>query len=223
MIKNIFKTLFCIMLILLLKVYCYAEADIIIRTPEQDFFSGIGPGFATDMAVAGDSYAQHFYNDEKNKDIKLYGYFNEGYTLEMNKMTLKNAFYSDHKVVFLSISVNDRHRSTHPSEFENELRELFDIAVRTKKIVIVHSYMYYDLASMPVYPYSTFEYDSMIRKLILEYDNVYYIDMSDCTGVEYMLSDGIHYNKKFNDEMYKRLSIMIEMIRNNIYEQRKTD
>ncbi len=196
----------------------YAESSVIVNNSNSDYFSSVGPGYASELVVAGDSYATHFYEDEKNRGIKLYGYFNEGFTLEMNRNTLRKAFNSLHKIIFLSISVNDRHKSTHPSEFENELRELFDIAVRTNKIVLVHSYMYYDLASSPIFPYSTSEYDSMIRNLIMEYNNVYYIDMSDCIGEEYMLPDGIHYNKKFNDIMYDRLNIMIELIRNNFYE-----
>lgn len=196
----------------------YAESSVIVNNSNSDYFSSVGPGYASELVVAGDSYATHFYEDEKNRGIKLYGYFNEGFTLEMNRDTLRKAFNSLHKIIFLSISVNDRHKSTHPSEFENELRELFDIAVRTNKIVLVHSYMYYDLASSPIFPYSTSEYDSMIRNLIMEYNNVYYIDMSDCIGEEYMLPDGIHYNKKFNDIMYDRLNIMIELIRNNFYE-----
>ena len=56
----------------------------------------------------------------------------------------------------------------------------------------------------------------MVRSLIMEYKNVYYIDMSDCTGNEYMLPDGIHYNKKFNDEMYDRINLMIDLIRNKV-------
>ena len=53
----------------------------------------------------------------------------------------------------------------------------------------------------------------MIRKIITEFDNVYFIDMSDCVGAEYMLPDGIHYSKKFNDVMYDRLMEKINYIK----------
>ena len=212
----IVKKLITLLIVLAISFNCYAESNVILDSSNQDFFADSGPGFASEMVVAGDSYAQHFYKDEKNREIKLYGYFNAGYTLEMNKETLRSAFNSLHKIIFLSISVNDRHKSTHPSVFEQELRELFDIAVRTNKIVLIHSYMYYDLASTPNFPFSTYEYDSMVRSLIMEYKNVYYIDMSDCTGKDYMLPDGIHYNKKFNDEMYDRINLMIDLIRNKV-------
>ena len=218
MTKNIWKIILSLVTIVAICFGSFAATDVIVpRTDKTDLFD-MGPGYASEIAVAGDSYAQHFYEDEKNRDIELHGYFNEGYTLEMNYDTLRKAFNSLYKIVFLSISVNDRHKSTHPSEFESELRELFDIAKRTGKIVLVHSYMYYDLAFIPNFPYSPAEYDSMVRNLIMQYDNVYYIDMSDCTGSEYMLQDGIHYNKKFNDVMYDRVVFMIDYIGKKSYE-----
>lgn len=216
--KNICKIVLAILMTGVVSFCSFAASDIIVSGTANSMIYDLGPGFASEIAVAGDSYAQHFYEDEKNRDIKLNGYFNEGFTLEMNYNTLRNAFSSIYKIVFLSISVNDRHKSTHPSEFERELRELFDIAKKTGKIVLVHSYMYYDLAFIPNFPYSPFEYDSMIRNLIMEYDNVYYIDMSDCTGKEYMLPDGIHYNKKFNDIMYDRVVYMMDWIGRKQYE-----
>lgn len=216
--RNICKIILTILMIMVICFCSFAASDILVPGTVNSTIYDLGPGFASEIAVAGDSYAQHFYEDEKNRDIKLNGFFNEGFTLEMNYNTLRNAFNSIYKIVFLSISVNDRHKSTHPSEFESELRELFDIAKRTGKIVLVHSYMYYDLAFVPNFPYSPFEYDSMIRNLIMEYDNVYYIDMSDCTGEEYMLPDGIHYNKKFNDIMYDRVVFMLDWIGRKQYE-----
>ena len=193
-------------------------SGLIISNGTEDQLYSDGPGYASEIVVAGDSYAQHFYEDEKNRDIKLHGYFNEGFTLDMNRETLKEAFNTFYRIIFLSISVNDRHKNTHPEEFEKELRELFDIAKRTNKIVLVHSYMYYGLADTPMFSYLTYEYDSMIRKLIMEYSNVYYVDMSDCTGAEYRLPDGIHFNKKFNDEMYDRIVFLLDWIRNKSYE-----
>lgn len=218
MTKNICKIILPVFLTAVISFCSFAANNVLIPKSDRVDLYDMGPGYASEIAVAGDSYAQHFYEDEKNRGLKLYGYFNEGFTIEMNYDTLKTAFNSMQKIVFLSTSVNDRHKSTHPTQFEKELRELFDIARRTGKIVLVHSYMYYDLAFAPNFPYSTFEYDSMIRNLIMEYDNVYYIDMSDCTGYEYMLPDGIHYNKKFNDIMYDRVVAMIDLIGNVYYE-----
>ena len=212
------KKIISLSLINLLIINNVFASDFIIRNYSDDYFSNSGPGYISEIAVAGDSYAQHFYNDEKDREIKLHGYFNEGFTLEMNRETLKRAFTSIHKIIFLSIGVNDRHKSTHPSVFENELRELFDIAKTTHKLVFIHSYMYYDMAREPIYPFTPSEYDAMIRNLILEYDNVYYVDMSDCIGAEYMLPDEIHFNKKFNDIMYDRLNLTIAIVRKMFYE-----
>lgn len=172
-----------------------------------------GPGSMMEVLVAGDSYADRFYNDEKDKGLRLYPFFLEGQTIEENWERLFDAFTTFKKVLFLSISVNDRHRSTHPSVFENQLRNLFAVAKMMNKYVIVHSYMYYDLGSAINMPFTTAEYDAMIRKVIMEFpDTVYYIDMNDCVGNEYMSEDGIHYNKKFNDVMYDRLVFMLDYI-----------
>ncbi len=211
--KKCFKNLIVAILVLALAATSNVTAsNVIIQGGIENFYE-YGPGFASELIVTGDSYARNFYNDEKNKGIKFYGFFQEGQTLEENRGILLDAFNSFYKLIFLSISVNDRHRSTHPSQFEKELRELFEIARNTGKFVFVHSYMFYDLASAPVFPYTTFEYDAMIRKIIMDYDNVYFIDMSDCVGKDYMLPDGVHYNKKFNDKMFERINFMIDLIR----------
>ena len=205
------KLIYIIAMALLLSSKVFAT-NVIIDGGVDSFFE-YGPGFATELVVTGDSYAQHFYKDEKDRGIKLYAYCQEGQTLEEIREMLLYAFNSLHKLIFMSVSVNDRHRSTHPSVFEAEFRELLDIAKKTGKYVFLHSYMYYDLASTAQYPYTPFEYDAMIRKIIMDYDNVYFIDMSDCVGSEYMLPDGIHYNKKFNDVMFDRINFMIDLIR----------
>ena len=98
--------------------------------------------------------------------------------------------------------------------FENQLRNLFAVAKMMNKYVFVHSYMYYDLSSANNFMFTTAEYDAMIRKVIMEFpDTVYFIDMSDCVGKEYMNEDGIHYNKKFNDTLYDRILFMIDYIK----------
>ena len=196
----------------------YAASDRIVPNGMGSLFD-TGPGFASELVVTGDSYAERFYVDEKDRGIKMYPFFHEGRTLEENWPLLVEAFKSLNRFVFVSISVNDRHRKTHPSDFEREFRELLDIARSTEKKVFLHSYMYYDLASIPIFPYTTFEYDAVMRKLTIEYqDVVYFIDMSDCVSEEYKNADGIHYNKKFNDTLYDRLNFMIDYIRKQMYE-----
>lgn len=210
--KEIFKKI--IVLLVSLSFVCNTFAADRIIPNGIDSILDNGPGFATELIVAGDSYAQHFYRDEKDRGTKLYAYCQEGQTIEENWEKLFDAFTALKKLIFLSISVNDRHRNTHPSVFENELRNLFAVAKMTGKYVFVHSYMYYDLGSIMNYAYSTAEYDAMIRKVIQEFpDTVYFIDMSDCVGSEYILPDGIHYNKKFNDILYDRIMDKIEKIK----------
>ena len=193
-----------------------SSAEVLVPGGIDSLYNDDGPGFATEIVVAGDSYAQRFYEDERDRGINLIGYFNAGFTLDMNWSTLLEAFNSLNKIIFFSVSINDRHKNTHPSEFEREFRTLLDIADRTGKIVFVHSYMYYDLASVPIFSYTTSEYDAMIRKIVQEYKNVYYIDMSDCIGSEYMQEDGLHYNKKFNDIMFDRMNFLIDLLKSGV-------
>ena len=217
MVKKVLTRLIAFLLILTITTTNFAS-NVIIEGGMDSLFD-FGPGFDTELIVCGDSYAQHFYNDEKDRGVKFYEYFHEGQTIEENWNILLDAFKSYHKLIFMSISVNDRHRKTHPSVFEGQFRELLDIAKETSKFVFLHSYMYYDLAYAPIYPYSVHEYDAMIRKLVQEYDNVYFIDMSDCVGSDYMLPDGIHYNKKFNDILFDRINFMINLIKVQHYGQ----
>lgn len=212
MMERILKKLILVIVVMAIAFETFAAERII--TGGIDSMLDDGPGAQTELLVAGDSYAERFYNDEKNRDLKLYPFFQEGQTIEENWEKLFDAFTTYKKMLFLSISVNDRHRNTHPSVFEEQLRNLFAVAKMTKKHVFVHSYMYYDLSSAANFLFTTAEYDAMIRKVIMEFpDTVYFIDMSDCIGKEYMNEDGIHYNKKFNDTLYDRIIFMIDYIK----------
>ena len=209
--KKIFKKLIVVAVVVSLALETFAAERIV--TGGVDSIMDNGPGAMMEVLVAGDSYAERFYNDEKNKELRLYPFFQEGHTIEENWEKLFDAFTAYKKILFLSISVNDRHRNTHPSEFENQLRNLFAVAKMMNKYVIVHSYMFYGLGGAVNTQFTTAEYDAMIRKVIMEFpDTVYFIDMNDCVGDEYMSEDGIHYNKKFNDVMYDRLVFMINYI-----------
>ncbi len=210
--KQLFKKIIICITIVVMTFETFAAERII--TGGIDSMLDDGPGAMTELLVAGDSYAERFYKDEKGRDLRLFPYFQEGHTIEENWEKLFDAFTTYKKMLFLSISVNDRHRNTHPSVFENQLRNLFAVAKMMNKYVFVHSYMYYDLSSANNFMFTTAEYDAMIRKVIMEFpDTVYFIDMSDCIGKEYMNEDGIHYNKKFNDTLYDRILFMIDYIK----------
>ncbi len=204
--------LFVVMFLFFITTFNYA-ATWMVAGGMDGFFEN-GPGDA-ELVVAGDSYAQRFYLDEKDRGMKFYPYFQEGHSIEENKDLLQEAFYSVHQYILFSISVNDRHRNTHPAYFEDEYRRMVALAILTNKTVFVHSYMYYGLAGTFRYEFTPYEYDNMIRKIAADYENIYYIDMSDCIGEKYMHEDGIHYNKKFNDLLYDRIDAKIKEIKAN--------
>lgn len=186
-------------------------SNVIVAGGYESFYKETPSG--TELIVAGDSYAQNFYKDEVNRDMQLIPYFQEGYTIEENQRKLQEAFYSIHKYILFSISVNDHRKNTHPNYFEDEYRDMVEFAKATSKIVFVHSYMLYDLNVTNALQFTPYDYDNMVRKIANDYDNIYYIDMSDCVGAGYMEADGIHYNKAFNDILYDRIKAKIEEIK----------
>ena len=145
--------------------------------------------------------------------MQLIPFFQEGFTIEENRKKLQDAFYSIHKYILFSISVNDHRKNTHPNYFEDEYREMVELAKATSKTVFVHSYMLYDYGAISAQGFTPYDYDNMVRKIANDYTNIYYIDMSDCVGAEYMELDGIHYNKKFNDILYDRIKAKIEELK----------
>ena len=42
----------------------------------------------------------------------------------------------------------------------------------------LHSYMLYDFAVSPLFDFTPYNYDDIVRKIAADYDNIYYIDMS---------------------------------------------
>ena len=208
--KKKFLSLFAIIMIVTYSFDVFAS-NVIIAGGYESFFKETPSG--TELIVAGDSYAQGFYEDEVNRDMQLIPYFQEGFTIEENKRKLEDAFYSIHKYILFSISVNDHRKNTHPNYFEDEYRDMVDLATKTSKTVFVHSYMLYDMTMANALQFTPYDYDNMVRKIANDYDNIYYIDMSDCVGAEYMELDGIHYNKKFNDILYDRIKAKMEELK----------
>ncbi|MBR1455033.1 MAG: SGNH/GDSL hydrolase family protein [Lachnospiraceae bacterium] len=177
-----------------------------------DTIFGDGPGDG-ELVVAGDSYAEAFYKDEKDRGMELIPYYQEGYTIEANRDRLRTAFYSVHKYILFSISVNDHRHNTHPNYFEEEYLEMIALAIATQKTVFVHSYMIYDWAASPLFNFTPYNYDDTVRKIANDYDNIYYIDMTDCIGKDFIKEDGIHYNKRFNDILYDRIKAKINELK----------
>ena len=208
------KRKFCFLLIgimtILVSFGCFASSTIIAGGYER-FFKESPMGI--ELIVAGDSYAQGFYEDEYDRGMQLIPFFQEGFTIEENQRKLRDAFYSIHPYILFSISVNDHRKNTHPNYFEDEFRDMVALAAETSKKVFVHSYMIYNQEATNGLTFTAYDYDNMVRKIANDYDNIYYIDMTDCVGIEYMELDGIHYNKKFNDILFDRIRAKIEELK----------
>lgn len=210
--RNVYKKAIAVSMVLLFFVgaICSYAANVLVPGGYDSIVSA-GP-ISNEIVVAGDSYAQHFLNDESGRELKFYPFTAEGTTLKENAERLAEAFDSFNKMVLLSISVNDQVRGTHPQDFEKYLRALLDKAKLTKKIVFMHTYIHHPQADILMGAFPTFTYDDTIRKLAAEYDNVYYIDMSDCSDAAFSTGDYIHYSKVFNDILYDRLKAKIDEV-----------
>ena len=54
------------------------------------------------------------------------------------------------------------------------------------------------------------DYDDIIKKLAVEYENTIYIDMHEYEKKEYEMPDRRHYDKAFNDALYDKIDKWIE-------------
>lgn len=190
------------------------SAAVIIPSNVNDFLNN-GPSDPR-VTVTGDSYAVNFYFDERNKDAKLVCYAEPGHTVEENKKLMLSSPDSFGTYMLLSVGVNDQDRNTHPSVFKNHLKDILDKAKDRNKIVFVHTYCNAPDAFIKGAEFQATDYDKVLREFESEYDNVIYIDMSDCTYGEYFLEDGYHVNKEFNNLLYDRMMKVIYQIEENI-------
>lgn len=165
-----------------------------------------------EIVIAGDSYTQHFLKDIGDRRKEFIEYSHEGTTICQNKTKLFEAVNSPHKYLFLCISVNDHLQKNSPAIFEIYLRALLNKSVETGKIVFLHTYMKYPASAMAQKTFTVDMYDDVLRKMAEDYNNVYYIDLSDINVPESFLEDGVHCNSSFNNELYRRLISNIKMI-----------
>lgn len=185
MIKNkFFKKLIVLIIALLLitKSVCIAEEKV--------------------LTVTGDSYAQHFYEDEKNNGVRLDVFALEGRTIELNYSLIMEALNRDCRYVLFAISVNDAINKTPIDKFKRELNQIFERAMNMHKVIFVHSYVEFNFdgnAPNLVYPNP---YDEVLKEVANEYMNVFYLDMCPFLSPEYFGEDTIHANKKFNDALF---------------------
>lgn len=154
------------------------------------------------LTVTGDSYAQHFYEDEKKNGVRLDVFALEGRTIEANLSIILNSLNRDSRYVLLAISVNDAINKTPIDKFKRELREIFNRAMNMHKVVFVHSYVEYNFdGDVPnlVFPN---EYDEALKEIAGEFMNVFYLDMSQFLTPDFFGADTIHANKLFNDAVF---------------------
>ena len=160
------------------------------------------------LAVAGDSYAGTFARFEKDKKYQLMEFTKSGKTIGQNKNLIDTAMDSVAKYVLIATSVNDYEKQSKLNSFEYNLRRYINHALLNHKIVFLHTYMKYSAAIKR--DVSIKDYDDIIIKLALEYENTIYIDMHEYEKKEYEMPDKRHYDKVFNDVLYDKIDKWIE-------------
>ena len=95
------------------------------------------------------------------------------------------------------------------------LRDCISEALKHNKIVFMHSYVEYPSSIALNKKFSIKTYDNIIKRLANETENVYYIDMHDCQGIEYSISDNIHYGRMFYDILYSRMMFILKDLVNS--------
>ena len=214
--KLVLKSKFIIFSILILmSKNCYSSN--ILNYNENT----IGPLVLKDynLVVTGDSFAGKFCEFEKDRELEIIPYARAGMTIDQNQLIMALALNFEENNYLISIGVNDLFYETPPYIFESVLRKILNVAVFNQKKVYMHSYLKYFSDLYYKKRYQAQNYDSIIRKLCMEYDIAEYIDVSDLESLYYISDDNMHYNKYFYDELYNRLFKKLYEFENIEYKQ----
>lgn len=182
--------------------------DNINRVQYKILSSWIQTNNANTIAVTGDSYAGTFARFEKSKKYNMLEFAKSGKTIGQNKALIDTAIDSVAKYVLIATSVNDYEKQSALNSFEYNLRRYINHALLNHKIVFLHTYMKYSAAIKR--DVSIKDYDDIIKKLALEYENTIYIDMHEYERKEYEMPDKRHYDKAFNDALYDKIDKWID-------------
>lgn len=167
------------------------------------------------LVVSGDSYAGYFNDYENNKDFVVKIFAAAGNTVKKNRNLMLEACRYQSNIILFSIGVNDHFQESMPYVFEGVLRDCISEAIKHNKIVFMHSYVEYPSSIALNKKFSIKTYDNIIKRLANETENVYYIDMHDCQGIEYSISDNIHYGRMFYDILYSRMMFILKDLVNS--------
>ena len=165
------------------------------------------------IVVTGDSYAGYFATYECSKDYNILIFAEAGKSTKENYDIMKAAVSLYPSTIIISVGVNDHNKNESPSDFKQRIETLVKLCKFYNKKVILHTYMNYDTE---IYSDDSMErefdvsdYDKILKDIGSNYNNAFYIDMSDYDKEEYLQEDKIHYNKMFYDELYNRITTAI--------------
>ena len=162
------------------------------------------------ISVTGDSYAGVFCEYEKdNGEFTLTEFARPNTSTKLNMDLIVDSFNTTAKSILLSIGVNDYRKELDPYEFYDLLRAIANVGLIRRKNIYVHTFMKYPKSVGEEKKYNLIDYDNVLKNIAYEYPNVYYIDMTEYSGTNYAMPDGLHYGKDFNDILFTKLAHQI--------------
>lgn len=168
--------------------------------------------FKNNMVLCGDSYCGLLSKYlEKRKQFKGEVNARAAHSVVDNKEiyidTINN---SDKDIVILSTSVNDVLSQTSLKDFKDTIEELFELAYKKGKLLVVHTNCdFLDKNKESVNKSLEYEllpkyYDWELIISASKYDNVIYTDCNDIVGRDHLV-DGIHYDEGFYEILIDRI------------------
>lgn len=164
------------------------------------------------IAVVGDSYAGHFRDFIGIDGFAYYHFPIGGIQQPLNIAAMNEAIEGDHNYILLCTGANDFLLDTKLEVFEETLRTHIVNAEKHNKYIIFHTYMDFPKTAPFKSVRVTKSYDDILKKLALEYPNVFYIDMSGLSKGRFGAGDGLHYGKKFYEALAAKLVYLTDSI-----------
>ncbi len=166
------------------------------------------------IAVVGDNFAKNF---EKNIGYNNFAYYiyNDSdniYDVENVTKTFMALEKVDYNYILFTFGSASTLKNYDESAFYSYMKNYLDIARREKKYVFLHTYMSFTGSNSEKNKCSSTSLDSVLKNLADEYENAFYIDMSNFSKGGYLLADGKNYNALFFQTLCAKLMYMCDSI-----------
>lgn len=188
-----------------------------IVTFGRTFAEGLRTSTTQRVAIVGDSYAGYFNLSVPNSAYEYFIFPVGTIYNSLNQKVFEEAINSDNRYILFATGVNDQALNTNLEVFERELRKYAEEVSTKNKFLFFHTYMDYPNRKIGNGSYAPEAYDSILRKLAEEYENVLYIDMSYFFKTNHGFGDGLHYDKFFYETLSAKLQFYVYSVERSVF------